>query len=102
MKINRPGAALLLFAASIPSLASVPLEPTPSCEVQAEQALYALAIPEPPAPVGDYIVSPAVELPAVGIDTSMQPAPAETPPRDVLAAFAMTLRDIRYRRGGRD
>lgn len=99
MKMNRTCAALLLFAASIPCLASVPLAPTPSCEQLLEQAVYSLAMPEA-MPAADYTVSPAIATTRLELADAVRPA--AVPPREVLAAFAMTLRDIRYRRGGRD
>ena len=99
MKIHRTSAAVLLFAASIPALAGVPMAPTPSCEQLLEQALYSLSLPEA-TPAGDYAVSPAIETTKLELIDGSRPA--VTPPREVLAAFAMTLRDIRYRRGGRD
>ena len=103
MKIHRTSsAALLFFAAAIPCLAGVPLAPSPSCEAIVEQALYSLSMPETSTPVGDYVVAPAIELPGIGTGSALQSSRSATPPREVLAAFAMTLRDIRYRRGGRD
>lgn len=100
MPIFRSTAAVLLVAASIPVLAAVPMSPTPSCEAVVEQALYSFAVPDSSVPEGDYIASPAIETPDAAAISSG--TPIVIPPRDLLAAFAMTLRDIRYRRGGRD
>jgi cell wall-associated NlpC family hydrolase len=100
MTINRMSAALLLFAASLPTLAAVPLAPTPSCEDVAAQALSSLSLADSLSPLGDYVVLPSLDAPD-GLVAAAQ-APSAAPPREVLAAFAMTLRDIRYRRGGRE
>jgi cell wall-associated NlpC family hydrolase len=81
-------AAVLLFAASIPALASpTPWVPTPSCTEAMQQALYAL-----PSSSFDSETADAAE-----VDRTV----ATVDRRELLAAFAMTLRDIRYRRGGR-
>lgn len=111
MTFNRTTAAILLAAASIPALASAPLEPTPSCVDAVQQALYSLMLPgeaelsfdNPAAPrtttesTAD-IVTPVMTEPVFAGQTEPAFAPR---PRQSLAAFAMTLRDIRYRRGGR-
>lgn len=91
----RSTAALLLFAASIPALAApTPFAPAPSCTEQAQAALYALDL-----------VAGAFAGPGAGIFSDAAPArrapTQQDDPREMLAAFAMTLRDIRYRAGGR-
>jgi cell wall-associated NlpC family hydrolase len=111
MTFNRTTAAILLAAASIPALASAPLEPTPSCVDAVQQALYSLMPPtegqlsfdHPAAPrttieSATDPVTPVMAGPAFAAPTGPAFAPR---PRQSLAAFAMTLRDIRYRRGGR-
>ena len=96
MPFNRMNAAILLFAASIPALAAAPLVPAPNCVDAVQQALYALSIPGEPEEVFDNLSASVV----LNGDVAA-PALAATPPRALLAAFAMTLRDIRYRHGGR-
>ena len=100
MPVFRSTAAVLLVAASIPALAAVPLSPTPSCEAVVEQALYSFAVPDSSVPERDSIAPPEIETANAAAVSSG--TPIVIPPRDLLAAFAMTLRDIRYRRGGRD
>ena len=97
MAFTRTSAALLLVAATIPAFASTsasPFAPT-SCEAVAQQALYSLMVPGENA-AGEF------SAPAIASDDSA-PAPrsAAQRTRQLLADFAMTLRDIRYRRGGR-
>lgn len=90
----RSTAALLLFAASLPALAApTPLAPTPSCSEQVQAALYALDL------AGDAF---GERSEGIFSDAPASRAPAtQDDPRALLAAFAMTLRDIRYRSGGR-
>jgi cell wall-associated NlpC family hydrolase len=91
----RTSAALLLFAASLPALAtsSAPWTPDPACVEATRDALYSLGLPGADALAAD------VDGLAASFAAS---APAErADQREVLAAFALTLRDIRYRRGGR-
>jgi len=112
MTFNRTSAAILLAAASIPALASAPLAPTPSCVDVVQQALYSLLLPGESEPSlddfaaravagqsGADFIAPALTEPALA--TLADPVLATLPPRESLAAFAMTLRDIRYRLGGR-
>ncbi len=111
MTFNRTTAAILLVAASIPALASAPLEPTPSCVDVVQQALYSLMLPgEAELSIDNLaargatsestadLATPVMTEPSFAVLTEPAFAP---PPRQSLAAFAMTLRDIRYRRGGR-
>jgi len=111
MTFNRTSAAILLAAASIPALASAPLEPTPSCVEVVQQALYSLMLPgeaelsfvNPAAPrtTAENTTDPVTPV-MTGPEFAGHAEPAFAPrPRQSLAAFAMTLRDIRYRRGGR-
>jgi cell wall-associated NlpC family hydrolase len=99
MAFTRTSAALLFVAASIPALASTPAAPfaPTSCEAIAQQALYSLTL----AGHGDVAGTGFGTL--AGADTLVDGSAllAAPPPREMLAAFAMTLRDIRYRRGGR-
>ena len=97
MSINRMSAAILLLATSIPVLAAEsPFAPAPNCADAGEEALYSLAISDEPNPLSGFAVS---RVPEGRADRAT--AFAARPPREVLAAFAMTLRDIRYRHGGR-
>lgn len=98
MPFNRTSAAVLLVAASIPAFAAAPWSAPPNCEQIAREALYTLSLP------GDWdadAVPPALD-PAVLADSARR---IESSPRAAasaqLANFAMTLRDIRYRHGGR-
>jgi len=102
MPFNRSTAAILLVAASIPAFATPAPDwaPTPSCESIAQQAMYALTLPN------EFDATTADLNSAVAAIASAKPAievtPVSKPPsRELLAAFAMTLRDIRYRHGGR-
>jgi cell wall-associated NlpC family hydrolase len=97
MSINRMSAAILLLATGIPVLAAEsPLAPAPNCANAAEEALYSLAISDQTNPLPGFAMSRVQERRADRVT-----AFAARPPREVLAAFAMTLRDIRYRHGGR-
>jgi len=96
MAFTRSTAALLFAAASIPALASpAPFAPTPSCEDLVQQALYSLTLPGQ-ADNLDFA------MPAIQLETPAAEVPAPRSLRVLLADFAMTLRDIRYRRGGRE
>jgi cell wall-associated NlpC family hydrolase len=97
MAFNRTSAALLLVAASIPAFASptAPFAPT-SCESVAEQALYSLTLPVQSDTFAGELNTLAITSEG---PTASQAAPQ---PRQLLAEFAMALRDIRYRRGGRE
>jgi cell wall-associated NlpC family hydrolase len=104
MSSIRMSAAILLLAASIPALAEVPLAPDPNCVDVVQQALYSLLPGEAELSIDDQAArSLATQSEADFIVAALtEPAVAATPPRAMLAAFAMTLRDIRYRRGGRE
>jgi len=104
MSSIRMSAAILLLAASIPALAEVPLAPDPNCVDVVQQALYSLLPGEADLSIDDQAApSVATQSEADFIVAALtEPAVAATPPRAMLAAFAMTLRDIRYRRGGRE
>ena len=96
MSSIRMTAVVLFAAASIPALASAPWSPTPSCEEIAQQALYSLTVP------GDWDAAEAAFDAAVLRDSlNASEAASHAAPSELLAAFAMTLRDIRYRHGGR-
>ncbi|HEY2397175.1 MAG TPA: C40 family peptidase [Rudaea sp.] len=103
MPINRTTAAILLVAASIPALASSPLEPTPSCVDVVQQALYSLLQPgDPELSIDSFALRGATTESTADLVAPVMTEPSlAIPPRQSLAAFAMTLRDIRYRRGGR-
>jgi len=91
MAMFRINAAVLFFAASIPALASpTPWVPTPSCSEAMQQALYAL-------PSSSFESATFDDADTAEVDRTI----ATVDRRELLAAFAMTLRDIRYRRGGR-
>jgi cell wall-associated NlpC family hydrolase len=104
MSSIRMSAAILLLAASIPALAEVPLAPDPNCVDVVQQALYSLLPGEAELSIDEQAApSVATQSEADFIVAALtEPAVAATPPRAMLAAFAMTLRDIRYRRGGRE
>jgi cell wall-associated NlpC family hydrolase len=69
-----------------------------------QQALYSLLPGEAELSIDEQAApSVATQSEADFIVAALtEPAVAATPPRAMLAAFAMTLRDIRYRRGGRE
>jgi cell wall-associated NlpC family hydrolase len=104
MSSIRMSAAILLLAASIPALAEVPLAPDPNCVDVVQQALYSLLPGEAELSIDEQTAhSAATQSEADFIVAALtEPAIAATPPRAMLASFAMTLRDIRYRRGGRE
>jgi cell wall-associated NlpC family hydrolase len=111
MTFNRTTAAILLAAMSIPALASAPLEPTPSCVDVVQQALYSLVLPgEAELSIDRLVPRGATTEGTADLVTPIMTEPSladltepvlAMPSRQSLAAFAMTLRDIRYRRGGR-
>ncbi len=104
MSSIRMSAAILLLAASIPALAQVPLAPEPNCVDVVQQALYSLLPGEAELSMDEQSAR-SVETQSEAdfiVAALTEPAVAATPPRAMLAAFAMTLRDIRYRRGGRE
>jgi cell wall-associated NlpC family hydrolase len=96
MPLYRSTAAVLLVAASIPALASAPWSPAPACESAAQQTLYSLGL----EPDGDAAAANP-ESALADLARAAEPQRREAAPRELLAAFAMTLRDIRYRHGGR-
>jgi cell wall-associated NlpC family hydrolase len=100
MRLTRTTAAVFLFASVIPAFAATPWVPTPNCEIS-DQALEALSLPiELAAP------APGFEPASLSFESSQTPVeiPAATSyaPREMLVEMAMKLRDIRYRRGGRE
>jgi cell wall-associated NlpC family hydrolase len=99
MTTFRSTAALLFFAASMPVLATpAPLAPTPSCTEQVQAALYALDLAADAfGDRGNGLFSDA--SPPAGAAPGS--ADRDVDRRELLAAFALTLRDIRYRAGGR-
>lgn len=99
MPLFRTTAAVLLVAASIPALASAPWSPTPACEAAAQQALYSLGL-EPDWDTAAVNLDPA-ETALANLAQAVEPQHPNAAPRELLASFAMTLRDIRYRHGGR-
>jgi cell wall-associated NlpC family hydrolase len=98
MRINRTTAAVLMFAASIPAFAAAPWSPTPSCDEVTQQALYSLGLP-----TNWDALRPDLNPAGASLAGAQGPSASQTTaaPRELLASFAMTLRDIRYRRGGR-
>ena len=93
----RSTAAVLLFAASIPVFATTtPWAPTPSCAEAMQQALYSLDLPGIEGFAGAEGAAPELHEPSDRAAARSQPDR-----RELLAAFAMTLRDVRYRLGGR-
>jgi len=95
MAFIRKSAALLFVAAMVPVLASASAPPfaQTSCEAVAQQALYSLA-----DGLGGEFGAPAIALD----DSATLTRSTVQRTRQLLADFAMTLRDIRYRRGGRE
>jgi cell wall-associated NlpC family hydrolase len=100
MRLTRTTAAVLLVAASIPAFAATPWTPEPSCYLS-EQALETLTLPAELA-----AFAPGLEAPALVVATVENQIEAVSPtsyaPREMLVQMAMKLRDIRYRRGGRE
>ena len=100
MLLTRTTAAMFLVAASIPAFASTPWVSTPNCYVS-DQALETLALPAELAAFAPGLESPALALATV--EDRIEPTPTTSyAPREMLVAMAMKLRDIRYRRGGRE
>jgi len=83
-------ATILLVAVSGQSTAVTPPRPEAVCPAELLETLFA------PSLIDELTVSGA---PAVLTETL--PAPASKDPRRTLVDFALQLRDIRYRRGGR-
>jgi len=104
MSSIRMSAAILLLAASIPALAEVPLAPDPNCIAVVQQALYSLLPGEAELPLDEAALHNGVTVSGADFiaPAFAESTPSAVPPREVLAAFAMKLRDIRYRRGGRE
>jgi cell wall-associated NlpC family hydrolase len=103
MSSIRMSAAILLLAASIPALAEVPLAPEPNCVDVVQQALYSLLPGEAELSIDEQAApSVATQSEADFIVAALTEPAVAAPPRAMLAAFAMTLRDVRYRRGGRE
>lgn len=95
----RSTAAVLLFAATIPVLATpTPWSPTPSCPQALQQALYSLDATGGDAAASATESAVADLSRAAGVDAILRDRADR---RELLAAFAMTLRDVRYRMGGR-
>jgi len=100
MRLTRTTAAVFLFATAIPAFASTPWAPTPNCDIS-DQTLEALAFPAELAAFAPGLESPALTIAAV--EDRIEPAAAKAyAPREMLVQMAMKLRDIRYRRGGRE
>ena len=94
MLFNRKTAAVLLFAANIPVFAAAPaVSPIHTCEIS-EQTLVALSF----AAELDAFAPASQSATLILNEAKLTPAHA---PRELLAEFAMQLRDIRYRSGGR-
>ena len=94
MLLNRTTAALLLFAANIPVFAAAPPAlPAHSCEVS-EQTLVDLAY----ASELDAFAPTSQSATLILHEAKLSQAYA---PQALLVEFAMKLRDIRYRHGGR-
>ena len=101
MPTNRTTAAVLLVAASIPALAAVPFKPAPDCANVATDALYSLQIAADPHVLA-FLAAPAAAVDKDGsIADGTTAATDTTYARELLAAYAMTLSNIRYHRGGR-
>jgi cell wall-associated NlpC family hydrolase len=103
MSFQRLTAAAGLFAALLTNASAFAAAPSPqmsiACVADALQALLASPLIDNSAAFSP----PAFDDPALAAAAeAAQAAPAvNDDPRKVLAAFAMNLRDIRYRRGGR-
>jgi cell wall-associated NlpC family hydrolase len=103
MSFQRLTAAAGLFAALFTNAAAFAAAPSPqatiACVADALQAMFA-------SPLIDNSAAfslPAFDDPALAAatDAAQAASTANEDPRKLLAAFAMNLRDIRYRRGGR-
>jgi cell wall-associated NlpC family hydrolase len=103
MPFQRLAVAAGFFAALLTNASAFAAAPSPqasaACVADALQAMFASPLidnstaflqPTLPAPTPFAAVDAVQPMPAIGED-----------PRQALAAFAMNLRDIRYRRGGR-
>jgi cell wall-associated NlpC family hydrolase len=100
MRLTRTTAAVFLFATVIPAFAATPWAPSPNCDIS-DQTLETLAFPAELAAFAPGLESPALALAAV--EDRVEPAAAKAyAPREMLVQMAMKLRDIRYRRGGRE
>ena len=88
MASHRITAAVLFLAAGIPALATpTPWSPAPSCSEALRDSLYPIELPA--QEFSDFAV-PERDAETARLDR-----------REQLAAFAMTLRNVRYRSGGR-
>jgi cell wall-associated NlpC family hydrolase len=99
MRFNRSTAAVVLVAASIPALAAAPWSSTPSCDDVGREALYTLSLPG-----GDWdgrFAEPALDAAILRDAARADEASPRAAASAQLAKFAMTLRNIRYRSGGR-
>ena len=87
--------AALTASAGALAATSSPQTPT-ACVADAVEALFGSSLL-------DELAAPAMaeSLPAVADGATLDAAVTVEDPRQLLARFAMTLRDIRYRRGGR-
>jgi len=98
MPFNRITAAVLLAASSIPALAAAPLRPAPTCVEVVADAFYSLGITIDSEIFPAATVATPAEKPLAGGETlAVDPAIA----RELLAAYAMALSNIRYHHGGR-
>jgi cell wall-associated NlpC family hydrolase len=87
-----------------PALTLWQLEATPEAVSAAPASPLAMATDVPAildADLADALAAAAADAPAAA-ETAPAEAPAHRSLRQVLADFAVTLRDIRYRRGGRE
>jgi len=83
--------ATMCLVAACGSAAAEPSPPQAACVAEALNALFAPSVLDE--------LSASIALP---VETPLQPLPdARDDPRRVLVDFALQLRDIRYRRGGR-
>lgn len=101
MLLTRTTAAVFLVAASIPAFATAPWAPTPNCYVS-DQAVATLALSAELAALASGLDSASQLLDTVQHEARDQAPATAYAPRELLVEMAMKLRDIRYRRGGRD
>ena len=101
MRLTRTTAAVLLVAASIPAFAAAPWTPEPSCYLS-EQALEVLAYPAELAALTPGLESASLLLDSPQHEIIEPQSTTSYAPREMLVQIAMKLRDIRYRRGGRE
>jgi cell wall-associated NlpC family hydrolase len=104
MSFQRLAAAAGFIAALVVNVDAFAAAPSPQvsvvCASDALEAIFASALIDNSAAFTSTDFIPAATLDEAGSDASL--AEAIIPdPRQTLAQFAMTLRDIRYRRGGR-